>query len=743
MESVNLLGRNSYLKMTRTNRCELHLKSSSKILLVLFCTTFLITLGGSTFVPFSDTMRQQESDRIFSSLRDIQPSPVMTKEWMDPPPIYWLKQPRNQLVDLGSPFEYNLAAEAGAGIDQWWLNDTSHFIINTSGSITNASTLTKGCYGLQVWVNDTLGNELSSLFSVNVTTLSEWTVLVYLDGDNDLEENAFNDFNAMELVGSTTDVKILVLVDFWDGNAAPFTGTKCYEVTYDTDLQSINSWELVTSFPNEANMGSGNTLRDFVIFGQSYAPAKHFLLVIWNHGEGCYGLCVDDTNHDFLTLRELNQALIDPLTYYLDIVAFDACLMGQLETGYELRNATDIVVFSEEGIPLTGFPYEDILLNLTLYPSATPFQLAESMVNYYVSAYSAGGRYFDPQIDFACLSAIETSQLHNVAMHLHTLINELMNPLQTTPAIYELICLARKYTQGFTSAVFMDLGGFASQLADAFSNETDSPYTEFYHLAMNLSLAIESAIIAESHLFGVPHATGLGLTFGSYGSTQLALADYTSWDEFMDYFLSAGSSFYDALFIDAFAEHYGYLDGCQDSVWFAITPNVSGYFTFDMTAVWDEYVTDFDLYLYDSNGNELSASYSPESSETISHYLTTGLSYYLEIYSYGNDYLGAGVFQLSIYSQSSPTTPFDPGAVTLFALIIIGTVGGIIAIIFLIAYSTQRRITPAPSPSPYTRPQVTPTHGDADVVRYCGYCGSVLPARAQYCPICGASSHSD
>ncbi|MFW9985689.1 MAG: hypothetical protein ACFFDJ_03900, partial [Candidatus Odinarchaeota archaeon] len=168
------------------------MKSSSKIFLVLLCTTFLITLGGSTFVPFSDTMRQQESNEILSSLRDTQPSPVMTKEWMDPPPIYWLEQPRNQLVDLGSPFEYNLAADAGAGIDQWWLNDTAHFTINTSGSITNASTLAIGRYGLQVWVNDTLGNELSSLFSVNVTTLSEWTVLVYLDGDNDLEENAFN-----------------------------------------------------------------------------------------------------------------------------------------------------------------------------------------------------------------------------------------------------------------------------------------------------------------------------------------------------------------------------------------------------------------------------------------------------------------------------------------------------------------------------------------------------------------------
>ena len=42
---------------------------------------------------------------------------------------------------------------------------------------------------------------------------AEWTFMVYLDGDNDLELAAINDFLEMASVGSDSDVKILVLFD--------------------------------------------------------------------------------------------------------------------------------------------------------------------------------------------------------------------------------------------------------------------------------------------------------------------------------------------------------------------------------------------------------------------------------------------------------------------------------------------------------------------------------------------------
>ncbi|GAI87180.1 unnamed protein product, partial [marine sediment metagenome] len=39
-----------------------------------------------------------------------------------------------------------------------------------------------------------------------ITNLPEWTVMVYLDADNNLESAGIDDINEMEWVGSTTDV---------------------------------------------------------------------------------------------------------------------------------------------------------------------------------------------------------------------------------------------------------------------------------------------------------------------------------------------------------------------------------------------------------------------------------------------------------------------------------------------------------------------------------------------------------
>ncbi len=42
---------------------------------------------------------------------------------------------------------------------------------------------------------------------------ASWTFLVYLDGDNNLEDAAIDDLNEMEAVGFTTDANIVVHAD--------------------------------------------------------------------------------------------------------------------------------------------------------------------------------------------------------------------------------------------------------------------------------------------------------------------------------------------------------------------------------------------------------------------------------------------------------------------------------------------------------------------------------------------------
>lgn len=650
----------------------------------------------------------------------------------DPSDIWWITPPVDQVVEFGVPFEYTLNAVSLNGLDKWWLNDTGNFYVNGTGTITNVSSLSLGDYGLQVWVNDTLGYELNASFRVTVTEFDEWTVLVYLDGDNDIEDHAFNDLNSMETVWSSPDVRVIVYVDFWTTSIAPYSGARCYEVTYDIDLLTINSIELPIPLPSEPNMGDWQTLRDFIVFGQMYAPSENYLLVLWDHGSGYEAVCIDDTSEDYLSMREVHTALSDPQVQYLDIVAFDACMMGQLEVAYELRDVTDYLVFSEEGVPVTGFPYEDILANITMFPSSTSLTVAEGMPYFYVTAYDVGGRYHDPLLDWACLSTVDTSELQDIATSLHLLGSELRSVIDT-PMVYERVCLARMITQGFTRADFIDLGDFATALSFVFS---DAPQLQIQNLALDLSNAVEAAIVNEEHLFGVSGATGLAVVLNRYYD-NLFLADDTLWNEAMDDFTDVGSTRSSAIELSANAEYIGYLEWAGDSVYYKFVPVVRGLYTFRLEALLLDYSTDFDLYLYDGYNEVLASSLGSDSSESFTVHLNDGDTYYIEVYSYPGDTDGVGVFQLTV-QQGLTILPQEEFWVLVMA---IGIVTLIVVIVAIMVFML-RRGPPVPTPPPrrYLHPPDAPVSQRSDTMRFCAYCGALLPSQAQYCPVCGSST---
>ena len=86
----------------------------------------------------------------------------------DKAPPEWEQAPSHQSIVVGTPFSYDLNAIDNSGIDQWWLNNTQSFAISQDGVITNTGDLEVGDYGIRVWVNDTLGNTRSGVFTLTV-----------------------------------------------------------------------------------------------------------------------------------------------------------------------------------------------------------------------------------------------------------------------------------------------------------------------------------------------------------------------------------------------------------------------------------------------------------------------------------------------------------------------------------------------------------------------------------------------
>ncbi len=86
--------------------------------------------------------------------------------WDAEPPT-WVEIPVNQISEFYQHFLYDLNATDPASIGSWRVND-SRFTITDFGVLANATLLQVDIYFLQVWVNDSLDNSLTVVFSVAV-----------------------------------------------------------------------------------------------------------------------------------------------------------------------------------------------------------------------------------------------------------------------------------------------------------------------------------------------------------------------------------------------------------------------------------------------------------------------------------------------------------------------------------------------------------------------------------------------
>ena len=273
-----------------------------------------------------------------------------------------------------------------------------------------------------------------------VETPTKWTFMVYIDGDNNLEPDAIVDFMEMASVGSSDEVKIVVQMDRrsgYDSSYGNWEDTKRFLIQRDDDPSSDPVEDL-----GEQNMGDPAVLQDFVEWAITNYPAEHYALSIWNHGGGwrlymqrlgeraramksrgeadtgvTRAVVWDDTDDDVLYMDEVQHALkgakreIKNRTgtdMKLDVVGFDACLMGMIEVAYEIRDEANYMVGSEYSEPLNGWPYDTILADLVADPALNSTGLAELIVIKYDDSY--------PPNENVTQAAVDTSKAWDVAM---------------------------------------------------------------------------------------------------------------------------------------------------------------------------------------------------------------------------------------------------------------------------------------------------------------------------------------
>ncbi|MEY4881468.1 MAG: hypothetical protein RLZ87_897 [Armatimonadota bacterium] len=368
----------------------------------------------------------------------------------------------------------------------------------------------------------------------SVATKSKWTVLVYMNGANDLQAFSVLNMNQMERVASNPEVRFVVQWKQFPAAFAggTFNGTRRYLAKQDT-TSNIAS-ELLQDMGTTVDMGSTQTLREFIQWGKANYPADRYCLIVWNHGNGwkrsrgfdtSRAVSYDDEKGTSIQIWDLNQALG---TEQFDIIAWDASLMQMFEVAYEVKDNTKFVVGSEESPPGEGYPYDTVFGTLKDNPDQTTKNFTKSFVDGMLGVPSYATRKITQ-------SVLDTSQLSAYAIAISNLGIALKN---NQPAINSAITTARNTSQGYSvtaTRIYLDLIDVCKKL------EVNTTEPSVLSAITNLKAAHANALVWEGHNSKSPNSNGVSIDFSPGSIIAPTLSDYqklkfaqaTQWDEFL------------------------------------------------------------------------------------------------------------------------------------------------------------------------------------------------------------------
>ena len=397
-------------------------------------------------------------------------------------------------------------------------------------------------------------------------TKKPWTVMVYMAGDNNLDPEGVQDLKEMKKVGSTDKLNIVAQFDRAAGHVAR---------RYYLRKGGIVTGDAVGSL-GAVNTGDPKYLSDFIRWGIKNYPADHYLLVLWNHGQGwddtdiyagerhrnlrrlatgpirhalfhspvrrsleqagsdqrTRAILLDDNAKDFLDNLEMKKVVAGMaklLKHKLDILGMDACLMSMAEVGYQISGSADYTVGSEQTEPGEGWPYNTILGALAKKPAMTPRDLSALIVNKYLASYGNADGVTQSACDLSKAGALATA-VAGLAAALKVSLSD--------AASRQRILSVRTQVQSYEVPDNIDLVDFCSLLAKAGAEASTTTACQ------NVVKAVKSAYVMAQGYKGsdMKHSNGVAIYFPIQAVSPLyAGLDFskkTGWEAFLKAYLN-------------------------------------------------------------------------------------------------------------------------------------------------------------------------------------------------------------
>ena len=332
-------------------------------------------------------------------------------------------------------------------------------------------------------------------------TQDKWTVMVYIDADNNLESFGVMNLQMLESVGSSENVNFVVLMDTYSGTASLL-------YVRQGGSEVLADW-------GEVNMGDPATMTKFIRDAEKAAPAENYLFISWDHGGGWRGLNWDDTSFelgedDFMDMNDLRTAVVDGGLQF-DVFAFDQCLMAQPEVAYEVQGYADYVVFSEETIYGQGFPYDMIAADLVATPSLSPEGLSKVIVDDFADYYNSltwANDWTISVFDMSAMDSLTAGVTHLATAQTNALPlyrSHFKNDLSNSPSYYY--------------PYYSDLGVYASNVY----NDKSIADEAVKLAAKEVIDAIDAGIVVTVNSKHNWDSTGISIYFPGYRQSYLGL----------------------------------------------------------------------------------------------------------------------------------------------------------------------------------------------------------------------------
>lgn len=392
--------------------------------------------------------------------------------------------------------------------------------------------------------------------SYNAQPKKPWTFIVYMASDNDLFYFTKRNLGDMQKAGSNNNLNIVVQMDPTgiEGRTKRLYVTK--DKIYQTNYNQPSSFE-------KQDVGNPQTLIDCCKWAIQNYPADNYALILWNHGSGILdsvggklsnatalfrfnpatamleldrsvsflhfaqaredkrGVCFSDTYGTFLTNQKLEYALAQVIQMLpkkkIDLVGFDACLMGMTEVANLLKPYAEIMVGSQEVELGTGWPYNTVLEPLT--------QKALSPREFGIHITRAFSGLYQPITQDYTLSCVDLTRINTLEKAINTVSTDLLDALmyQEYDSVYRALKAARakNICTHFSEPSYIDFDHFLKNVYESIPrmtlHYTKQGIKDNLRNSINATrAAIKESVLSSINGRNVPNAKGLSIYFPLY-----------------------------------------------------------------------------------------------------------------------------------------------------------------------------------------------------------------------------------